>query len=101
MITHRSHSESSLHAVTPSSLLVVLGQFQPGDDVHGLQLLEEQLAGIRDAEGGHVAGRLAEVAPETQVSMCQRGNTGLHTVLLDLSPEQPVTGKTCADGSAS
>lgn len=37
------------------SLLVVLGQFQPGDDVHGLQLLEEQLAGIRDAEGGHVA----------------------------------------------
>lgn len=52
----------SLSGYCPS-LLIVLGQFQPGDDVHGLQLLEEQLAGIRDAEGGHVAGRLAEVAP--------------------------------------
>lgn len=64
----------------PITSLIVLGQLQPGDDVHGLQLLEEQLAGVRDAEGGHVAGRLAVVAPETHVSVCQRGsNTGLHT----------------------
>lgn len=68
-------------------LLVVFGQFQPGDDVHGLQLLEEQLAGIWDSEGGHVAWRLAVVAPETQVNMDQRGgNKGLHLVPLRSSP---------------
>lgn len=111
MITWRSHSESSASCgrgcwpcpvVTPSSLLIVLGQFQPGDDVHGLQLLEEQLAGVRDAEGGHVAGRLAVVAPETQVSVCQRGgNTGLHTAPLLPSPRAAITERTCTDGSES
>lgn len=69
VLTLRSHSESG----RVPSLLIVLGQFQPGDDVHGLQLLEEQLAGVWDAERGHVARRLAVVAPETQVSMHQRG----------------------------
>ena len=57
------------------SLLIVLGQFQPGDNVHRLQLLEEQLAGVRDAQGGHVAGRLAEMAPETQASCVRRTAT--------------------------
>ena len=66
-----------------TTLLIVLGQFQPGDDVHGLQLLEEQLTGVRDAEGGHVARRLAEVAPETQVSTHQWGGMeGGHTVAM-------------------
>ena len=105
MITWRSHSESSASCgpvVTPSSSLIVLGQLQPGDDVHGLQLLEEQLAGVRDAEGGHVAGRLAVGAPETQVSACQRGSsTGLHTAPLLPSPQAVVTVRTCTDGSES
>lgn len=92
MITWRSHSESSASCgpvVTPSSSLIVLGQLQPGDDVHGLQLLEEQLAGVRDAEGGHVAGRLAVVAPETHVSVCQRAATQACTQHRDFPlPEQ-------------
>lgn len=43
--------------------LVVARQFESGDDVHGLQLLEQQLAGVRDTQGGNVAGRLTVVTP--------------------------------------
>ena len=44
--------------------LVVAWQFESGDDVHGLQLLEQQFAGIRDTQGGNMAGRLTVVAPK-------------------------------------
>lgn len=43
--------------------LVVARQFESGDDVHGLQLLEQQLAGVWDTQGGNVAGRLTVVTP--------------------------------------
>lgn len=50
-------------AVSSSPSLVVAGQFESGDNVHGLKLLKQQLAGVRDSQGGNVTGRLTVVAP--------------------------------------
>lgn len=50
--------------MTLSWSLVVARQFESGDDVHGLHLLEQQLAGVWDTQGGNVAGRLTVVTPE-------------------------------------
>lgn len=44
-------------------LLVVACQFEAGNDVHGLQLLEEQFAGVGYPQRGHVTGGLTVVAP--------------------------------------
>lgn len=49
-----------------SCSLVVARQFESRDDVHGLQLLEQQLTGVRDPQRGNVAGRLTVVTPVTQ-----------------------------------
>lgn len=50
-------------AVSSSPSLVVAGQFESGDNVHGLKLLKQQLAGVRDSQGGNMTGRLTVVAP--------------------------------------
>ena len=41
----------------------VFGERYPGDDVHGLQLLEEEFTGIGNLDGGDETRRLAVVAP--------------------------------------
>lgn len=48
------------------SSLVVAGQFESWDNVHGLELLKEQLAGVRDSQGGDLTGRLTVVTPAKQ-----------------------------------
>lgn len=50
-------------AVSSSPSLVVAGQFESGDNVHGLKLLKQQLAGVGDSQGGNMTGRLTVVAP--------------------------------------
>ncbi len=63
---HVSYSKLSLtHTVSLSLFLslVVARQFESRDDVHGLQLLEQQLAGVRDTQRGNVAGGLTVVTP--------------------------------------
>lgn len=44
-------------------LFVVARQLESRDDVHGLQLLKEQLASVGDAQRRHVTRRLAVVTP--------------------------------------
>lgn len=44
-------------------------ELEPRDDVHGLQLLEQQLAGVRYLDRGHVFGRLSN-GTEGTVPMC-------------------------------
>lgn len=60
-------SESNLSLTQAACLslssFVVARQFESRDDVHGLQLLEEKLAGVRDSQGGDVARWFTVVAP--------------------------------------
>lgn len=51
--------------------LVVARQFESWDDVHGLQLLEQQLAGVRDSQRRNVAWRLTVVTPGNQMQTNQ------------------------------
>lgn len=90
--------------MTLSWSLVVARQFESGDDVHGLHLLEQQLAGVWDTQGGNVAGRLTVVTPEKlnknkNLQWNWRQTRGLITVLLALSSKFLVgiirSAKTC------
>ena len=45
-------------------LLDVLGERDAWHNIHGLQFLEEQLAGIGDLQRGDMARGLTKVAPE-------------------------------------
>ena len=56
--------DDSIDIVHGEGLLDVLGERDAWHNIHGLQFLEEQLAGIGDLQRGDMARGLAEVAPE-------------------------------------
>ena len=45
------------------SEIIMLGETQPGNNVHGLKLLEEQFAGVGDLDGRHVLRRTTILTP--------------------------------------
>ena len=44
-------------------LVSVVFEVQPRGDVHALQLLEQELAGVRQADAGHLVAVAAALAP--------------------------------------
>ena len=65
--THAHHEPSNIQlnkiSVKPVLQLVVSLESESGYNVHGLQLLEQQLAGVGDLDGGYRRRRLAVVTP--------------------------------------